>query len=173
MTPPPAAPPTAWRRFTALLARAIDALMALSVLILIIPVSLQIFSRFTDLIPPFIWTEEAARFLFIWIIMLGAMLGVRESTHFNIDMFPRLTERGNAVLNLISSVFILVLAIVFAWYGYEFTAFALYRISELAELPLWLIHLAWPLTGLVWLIFLGEQFVDNLRVVSHGGRTPA
>lgn len=172
MTEPISARRSAWRRFTAWLAFAIDALMSLSVLILIIPVSLQIFSRFTDLIPAYIWTEEAARFLFIWIIMLGAQLGVREASHFNIDVFPRLTARGSAVLNLISSVFILVLALVFVRYGYEFTVFAIHRISELAELPLWMIHIAWPLTGLVWIVFLGEQFVDNLRVL-RDGRKPA
>ena len=163
-----APPRTAWRRFTARMATVIDVLMVLSVVVLIVPVSLQIFSRFTDLIPSYIWTEEAARFLFIWIIMLGAMLGVRESSHFNIDIFPRLTARGNAALNLLSSVLILVLALVFVWAGYEFTAFAIYRISELAELPLWLIHIAWPLTGLAWIAFLGEQFVDNLRVLRGG-----
>ena len=40
-------------------------LLSFSVAILIIPVSLQIFSRYTDLIPSYIWTEEMARFLFI------------------------------------------------------------------------------------------------------------
>ena len=163
-----APPRTAWRRFTALMTTVIDVLMVLSVVVLLVPVSLQIFSRFTDLIPSYIWTEEAARFLFIWIIMLGAMLGVRESSHFSIDIFPRLTARGNAALNLLSNVLVLVLALVFVWAGYEFTAFAIYRISELAELPLWLIHVAWPLTGLAWIAFLGEQFVDNLRVLRDG-----
>jgi TRAP-type transport system small permease protein len=28
------------------------------------------------------------------------------------------------------------------------------------------IHIAWPLTGLAWIVFLGEQFVDNLRVLA-------
>ena len=47
--------------------------------------------------------------------------------------------------------------------GVEFTRFAWYRISELAELPLWLIHIAWPLAGVTWIIFLGEQMsVDDL-----------
>ena len=55
---------------------------------LVIPVSLQIFSRFTELIPHYIWTEEMARFLFVWTIMLGAMIGVRESTHFEVDIWP-------------------------------------------------------------------------------------
>jgi TRAP-type transport system small permease protein len=60
---------------------------------------------------------------------------------------------------------VLVFALVFLWWGIEFTRFALNRISELAELPLWMIHVAWPLAGLTWLLFLGEQMLDNLRVL--------
>ena len=60
------------------------------------------------------------------------------------------------------------MALVFVWAGIEFTEFAWYRISELAELPLWLIHIAWPLAGVTWIVFLGELFVDDLRtVVGH------
>ena len=59
-------------------------LLVISVAILIIPVSLQIFSRYTALIPSYIWTEEMARFLFIWTIMIGAMIGVRQ-LHFSAE----------------------------------------------------------------------------------------
>lgn len=165
MTPDAAPTPGAWRRFTAAFSALLNGLLILTVMVLIVPVTMQIFSRYTALIPPYIWTEELARFVFIWMIMLGAMIGVRESTHFNIDIWPRLGRRGNAVLNLITNVFTLVFALVFVWSGYEFTAFAIYRISELAELPLWIIHIAWPMTGLAWIVFLGEQFVDNLRAL--------
>ena len=51
-------------------------LLAFSVAIIIIPVTLQMISRYTALIPAYIWTEEMARFLFIWMIMIGAMIGV-------------------------------------------------------------------------------------------------
>jgi TRAP-type C4-dicarboxylate transport system permease small subunit len=159
------APTSAWRRFTAWFARVLEWLLIATVMTLIIPVSMQIFSRYTDLIPPYIWTEELARFVFIWMIMLGAMIGVRESSHFDVDIGPRLSPRADAALKLLTNLATLVFALVFVWSGYEFTAFAIYRISELAELPLWIIHIAWPLTGLAWIVFLGEKFVDNFRVL--------
>jgi TRAP-type transport system small permease protein len=140
-------------------------LLVISVAVLIIPVTLQIFSRYTSLIPAFIWTEEMARLLFIWTIMLGAMLGVREGSHFVVDVWPRLAPRSAALLDLIAGTAVMVLAIVFAWWGWEFTRFAIYRISELAELPLWLIHMAWPLAGITWILFMGERMADNLRVL--------
>jgi hypothetical protein len=97
--------------------------------------------------------------------MIGAMIGVRESSHFEVDVWPRLSRRAEAGVRLIARLGVLVIALVFVWSGYEFTAFAWYRISELAELPLWLIHIAWPITGATWLIFLGEQMWDEINVL--------
>ncbi len=160
--------PGLWRKVTAVYSSVLSVLLAISVAILIIPVSLQIFSRYTALIPSYIWTEEMARFLFIWMIMIGAMIGVRESTHFEVDLWPAVNPRVAAAVRLVGQVAVLVFALVFVWSGYEFTAFAWYRISELAELPLWLIHIAWPLTGITWVIFLGEQMAANLRTIFGG-----
>jgi TRAP-type transport system small permease protein len=102
--------------------------------------------------------------------MLGATLGVREGSHLVVDIWPRLSPRPEAALRLLSSIAILIMALVFVWAGHEFTQFAWHRISELAELPLWLIHVAWPVAGVSWLVFLGEQFYDDLRVLI--GRAP-
>jgi TRAP-type C4-dicarboxylate transport system permease small subunit len=161
-------PRSAWRRLTAGYARLLTWLLAASVAVLIVPVSLQIFSRYTALIPAYIWTEEMARFLFVWMIMLGAMLGVRESSHFVVDVWPRMGSRAQAALRLVANLFVLVAAVAFLWWGIEFTRFALGRLSELAELPLWLIHVAWPLAGASWIAFLGEQLVDDLRTAFGG-----
>jgi TRAP-type C4-dicarboxylate transport system permease small subunit len=107
-----------------------------------------------------------ARFLFIWMIMIGAMLGIREGTHFEVDLWPQMSRRAEAALNLVVGVAVLALGLVFVWAGIEFTRFAWNRISELAELPLWLIHVAWPLTGASWLVFQGEKMVDNYRTLA-------
>src|SRR4051812_3202437 len=102
-----------FRRFTAGYARLLSWLLALSVAVLIIPVSLQIFSRYTQLIPAYIWTEEMARFLFIWMVMIGAMIGVREGSHFEVDVWPDLGAKATAALQLASGAFVLLFAFVF------------------------------------------------------------
>jgi TRAP-type transport system small permease protein len=158
----------AWRTFTRLYAGLLSVLLVFSVAILIVPVTLQIFSRYTALIPSYIWTEEMARSLFIWTIMIGAMIGVRESRHFDVDVWPDIGVRAKAAVSLFARIAVLVVALVFLWAGIEFTQFAWWRISELAELPLWLLHVAWPLAGATWLIFLGEQMVDDLRILVRG-----
>jgi TRAP-type C4-dicarboxylate transport system permease small subunit len=154
-----------WRRFTEAYARVLTATLALSVAILVVPVTLQIISRYTALIPSYIWTEEMARFLFIWMIMIGAMVGVRESSHFEVDVWPKMSRRAEAVVRITARLGILAMAMIFVVGGIEFTRFAWYRTSELAELPLWLIHIAWPVAGVTWIVFLGEQLVDEVRIL--------
>ena len=146
--------------------RLLSWLLVFSVAILIVPVSLQIFSRYTALIPSYIWTEEMARVLFVWTVMSGAMIGVRDRAHFEVDVWPRLSPRASAALRIVASLFVLGFALVFVWGGWLFTSFAWKRFSELAELPLWTIHVAWPLTGFTWLVFQAEHLGDALRVLS-------
>ena len=108
--------PSLWRRVTAGYAKLLEILLGACVGILVIPVTLQIISRYTPFIPSYIWTEEMARFLFVWA-------------------------------------------------GIEFTRFAWNRTSELADLPLWLIHVAWPVAGFTWIVFAGEQILDEARIL--------
>jgi TRAP-type C4-dicarboxylate transport system permease small subunit len=140
-------------------------LMVATVAILIIPVTIQIVSRYTQLIPAYIWTEELSRFLFIWMVMLGAMIGIREHSHFEVDVWPELRPRANALLRIVSHVFVLIFALVFVYWGIKFVQFGWYQESELAELPMPFIFIAWPLTGATWILFLGEAFIDNIRVL--------
>lgn len=171
MPSPDASPPGLWRRFTAFYAQLLTFLLAMSVAILVVPVTLQVISRYTELIPSYIWTEEMARFLFIWMVLIGAMVGVRESSHFEVDVWPTLSRRGEAAVRIMARLGTLALALVFVWAGTEFTRFAWYRTSELAELPLWTIHIAWPIAGVTWIVFLGEQLYDEARILL--GRVPS
>lgn len=141
-------------------------LMVATVAILIVPVTLQIISRYTALIPSWIWTEELSRFLFIWMIMLGAMIAVREGTHFVVDVLPPLRPRANALVNIVSALFVLVFALVFIGWGIQFVRFGWDQHSELAELPMVWIFMAWPVAGVTWALFLGEVFLVNFRLLA-------
>jgi TRAP-type C4-dicarboxylate transport system permease small subunit len=154
-----------YRRFTAAYAKLLSWTLIASVAILVIPVSMQIFSRTIPIIPAYIWTEEMARLMFVWSIMIGAMIGIREGTHFEVDIWPDMGPRKTAAVKLVAGIFIMAFALVFVWWGWEFTWNARNRISELAELPLWMIHLAWPLAGFTWAVFQAEHIYDNTRVL--------
>ena len=156
------------RRFIDGYHRLLTWLMVGTVAVLIVPVTLQIISRYTALIPSWIWTEELSRFLFIWMVMLGAMIGIREHTHFEVDVWPSLQPKAAALLRIVSNVFVLVFALVFVGWGIEFVRFGWNQNSELAELPMVFIFIAWPVAGVTWVLFLGESFIDSFRVLRGG-----
>ena len=161
----------AFRRVTEIYAKLLDMLLVFTVAIIIIPVSMQIFARFTEWLPRYIWTEEASRFLLVWMVMIGAMLGVREGTHFTVDLFDKLGGRTKAAMDILAGIAVLAFAMIFVIYGWEFTDTAWFRISELAELPLWTIHMAWPIAGVTWLLFAGERMWDDFQILIHGEGT--
>ena len=146
--------------------RLLNAMLVVTVAILVVPVAIQILSRHTPWVPTWIWTEEMARFLFVWMIMIGSMVGIRDGAHFDVDLWPELPPRANALLRVVADVFVLVMALVFIWYGIRFVQFGWDQTSELAELPMVWIFIAWPLAGFTWVVFLGERFLANLRLIA-------
>ena len=133
--------------------------------LLLIPVVLQIFARYFSFIPRYIWTEEMARFCFIWVILVGSMIAVRDGTHFTVDLLPKArTSRGEAFSRMFVDFWILVTALIFIIWGWPLVQFGLLQTSEMAELPMVFIYMAWPLAGVTWILFLIEKFVDNIKL---------
>lgn len=67
------------------------------------------------------WTEETARYLFAWVIYLGAARSVRNHAELSIDMVRGLFKDGTRALafyDLIRTVLCVVFAVVFARYSF-------------------------------------------------------
>ncbi len=143
--------------------RLLQFLLASLMGLLIVPVTMQILSRYTGLIPRYIWTEEIARFCFIWIILIGAMIAVRDRTHFTVDLLPSAkTPRGDALARLFVDAMVVLVAIIFIVWGWPLVKFGLMQESEIAELPMVTIYIAWPIAGVTWILFLAENLVENI-----------
>ena len=85
------------------------------VVIMTVVVFLQVVYRYV-LTQPLHWSEELARYLFVWISILGAALGLQKRGHFGMDFFYRmLPDKGRRLLlfmiYLLMGVVILVLLI--------------------------------------------------------------
>lgn len=144
----------------------LNVLIGLLMGLMIIPVFLQIVSRYTAFIPRFIWTEEVARFCFVWIIMIGSMLAIRDESHFSVDLFPEPESgRQKGLSQLIVHTLMAFLAIVFVWYGSEFAMFGSIQSSEMWGINMLSIYIAFPLAGLTWLIFLAEKIAVDVSLI--------
>jgi TRAP-type transport system small permease protein len=85
------------------------------VVVMTVVVLLQVIYRYL-LTQPLHWSEELARYLFVWISLLGAALSVQRRGHFGMDFFFRmLPDKGRRfltfVIYLLMGVVVLVLLI--------------------------------------------------------------
>lgn len=165
----PDPPPGRMRRFIQLYYRLLQVLLTLLMLALVVPVTMQILSRYTGLVPRYIWTEEIARFSFVWIVMIGAMIAVRDGTHFDVDLLPHAkSPRWQAVSRLFVHAMIGLAGVFFLVWGYDFAILGSRQTSEIAGLPMLAIYIAWPIAGATWLLFLVERVMDDLALFRKG-----
>ena len=152
------------QKFLAGYYRLLQFLLTLLMGLLIVPVSMQVLSRYTGLIPRYIWTEEVARFCFMWIIMLGAMIAVRDGTHFDVDVLPHSSNPlVELIMKLIVYAVMLAVAVTFVMWGYDFAVLGSRQQSEISGLPMLTIYIAWPIAGATWILFLVEKVWDDIN----------
>jgi len=146
--------------------RALKVCLTFLMLLMIVPVLLQILSRYSGIFPRYIWTEEAARFCFVWIIMIGSMIAVRDETHFKVDLLPQPeTLRQEGSDSLVVHIAMLLMSLVFVLYGCFYGQFGFMQKSEMSGINMLSIYISFPLAGLTWAVFLIERMVNDVKLI--------
>ncbi len=134
----------------------------------VINVLWQVFTRFI-LNNPSSFTEELARYLLIWVGVLGASYAHRLKMHLAIDV---ITERFTGKAQHYSRLFIQLVVFLFALFVMVIgglylmnTTFILNQVSAALQIKLGYVYLAIPLSGLLIMFYSGLYFVDHLRVM--------
>lgn len=126
---------------------------------LIVPVFMQVLARRVGIIPTYLWTEELANFIFIWIVMLGSMIAVWEGTHFDVRV---VRDAKSPLGKLLQDGFVLVMvfifALLFARYGIDYAKFGSIQSSVMMQVNMLWIYISVPLAGFVWAAFALFRF---------------
>jgi len=134
------------------------------VVVLIAVVLLQVLARFV-FHWEVLWTLEAAIFCFVWTIMLGSSIAVRRGAHYTIDIFPQ-TYR---LIRLTSYAGILLLSLVFAWYGTIFAVSEWKRFSHPSMIRITFFVSAIPVMGITSALFILEKVLQEFRAIKGKG----
>jgi TRAP-type C4-dicarboxylate transport system permease small subunit len=130
---------------------------------LAIPVAMQVVSRYTGLIPTYLWTEELATFLFVWIVMIGSIVAVWDGTHFDVRItrdaigpLARLLQDG------LVNVAIMIFGALFLIYGIEYAEFGAKQRSVMMRANLMVTHISVPIAGALWLVMSTYRLSENV-----------
>jgi TRAP-type C4-dicarboxylate transport system permease small subunit len=110
------------------------------------------------------WSEEVARFLFIWIVFLGSFFAYLTNEHLGLDLVvkavsPRVATWINVVANLLV---ILALGIITVG-GYSITVENWDWLSPATSIPYGYVNIIVPLTGAPMLVVAILRLFRNIR----------
>lgn len=158
-------------RFINLLDRILATFCVVLCIGLVASVVWQVFSRYV-LNDPSTVTDELARFLFIWVGLVGAAYGLGQKKHLAIDLLlmklenqPKKHQQLQFVINIISIFFIVV---VMCYGGTQLVLDTIKagQISPVLGIQMGLVYLALPVSGFFMLIFLARDLIDNIKQIS-------
>ena len=122
--------------------------------VMVVVVFVQVIFRFF-IQQPLSWSEEVARYVFVWIIWMGAAVMVKQNGHPGMDLLtksfpPRWQRATEVVMSLLYTATLLTVVV---------TGFALVRAnmsqpSPAMELPIGIPYAAIPLAAVIMLLNL-------------------
>jgi TRAP-type transport system small permease protein len=101
------------------------------------------------------WTEEAARYLMIWMALLAAGIAFQKGQHFNIDFVTgRLRAKTRRKIALFTGLLTFLFILCIILWGVSFAKLGFFTISPGLEITMFLPYLAVPVAGGVMMLNL-------------------
>jgi TRAP-type C4-dicarboxylate transport system permease small subunit len=89
------------------------------------------------------WAEEASRYLFIWLIFLGAIVASRENAHLGVDsLVSRLSVKNRRRVFVVNNLLLAVVMGLCADGAWKLTALTVDQVSASMRLPLAFVYVS-------------------------------
>lgn len=139
-------------------------------IIMVGSISLQVFMRFI-VGSSLEWSEELARYCFIWLVYMGISYGVKKQRHIKVDVLLLLfKDKGKVALNFAANFIFLLFALFVVVYGSSIAVYILGwgQTSPALSIPMGLVYLAAPVGMGAAAIRLIQQMVKQYTFLKGG-----
>lgn len=146
--------------------KSLRVILAIMMTLLVVDVTWQVLTRFI-LPQPSSFTEEVARFLLIWISLLGGAYAYRQHSHLGFDLFVKNLSASKALFLrrlccVLVAIFSISVLIVGGWNLVSLT-WILGQHSPVLNVPMAGVYLVLPISGVLFLLYSFHFFLT----VSH------
>jgi TRAP-type C4-dicarboxylate transport system permease small subunit len=137
---------------TALLAISKASIIVISVVMVIVTLA-QVVFRYV-IAAPLPWSEELARYCFVWIVFLGGAVGLSRGIHLGVDLFVNmLPARAQRGLDMLTNVLIGAFAATVIYASLPVLKMNMFQRSPALGVQMSWIYIAIPISmGLIFLI---------------------
>lgn len=145
--------------------RLLEAALILAVAVLVLDVLWGVFTRYA-LSEQAKWSEELARFLLIWISLLGGAVAFGEKAHLGVDYFVgKFDPAARKLTTILGQLIVLFFAItIFIIGGSRVVADALHmeQMTPALGWKMGHVYLALPVAGVFMILFTIEQLLETI-----------
>lgn len=143
----------------------VDNLMFIALLGMVILVTANVFMRYVlnTGIPQ---SEELARYLFVWVVFMGAITAFKEKKHVGVDILvSRLKGIPRRIINTISYIFVVIACAIMLKGGIAFTKLSMSSLGPATKIPFSYVSISYVIAALV----MGVMAVIGLvKIVTKG-----
>lgn len=140
------------RKCFELMDRCVNWFLAMLMAAMVIIIAAQVWYRFV-LNNPLSWSEEAGRYLFVWISFVGAAAGVRYQVHLGIDLMDKLLPPGAyRVVVIVANLLIQIFLLVIIYWGFKILGIVQFQESPSMHLSMRYPYMAVPVGSILMLI---------------------
>jgi len=143
---------------------ALDAVLIVAVLLLVLDVVWGVFTRYV-MGEQAKWTEELARFLLVWVSLLGGAVAFGSKAHLGVDYFVgRFQPDIQKLMALFSyGVVLFFSAAIFVYGGSRVVsdALAMEQMTPALGLKMGHVYLALPIAGIFMVLFTVENLIET------------
>ncbi len=146
--------------------------------VLIISLAVMVFVIFLQVVMRYVfnnslsWSEEFARYLFVWFSWIGVSAGLKDGEHLKVEILAAaLIKRGfikpKEMINILVSLVWLATTLIVTYYGFEMAAAQadLGVVTPAMRMPMWLGYLSIPACSLIVGIRLVVKIIDSVKVL--------
>jgi TRAP-type transport system small permease protein len=121
------------------------------------------------------WSSEIARYIFIWLVLLGSILAFQNSEHLGLDLLPKvLPPKLGRLMLVITDVLVLYAICILIVGGWQYGIFTIESgwLSPAAGVPLGIVQILLPISAaLLFVEGIGKLVVD-IRGLAATFRAP-
>jgi TRAP-type transport system small permease protein len=131
----------------------VEGALLLLMVVLCVDVFLGVFSRYV-LVSTFTWYDEVARLSFVWMIFLGAAVGVKRGAHFRLHLLVgRLPARMRRVAHLLTVVTVAGFGAVLVWQGWALVQLGQFQQTPVMGLSKAYVYASMPVGGALMILY--------------------
>ncbi len=148
------------------LTRGLELFIVATMALLVVDVVWGVFTRYA-LGQQVKWTEELARFLLVWVALLGGAVAFGTKSHLGVDYFVNLlhpdARRWTAVVAHLVVLFFAVAVLLFGGTTVVSEALALEQTTPALGWKMGYVYLALPISGFFMVLFTLDNLMETLR----------